>query len=367
MHTTVPHLLAVDEPGETPTRLDLYTQPRPGCPNGWPQDFEEALCPADSRRDPLLPQLLTLESLGIKADFDHYQLQRQEERYCRKRIEEYRRSMNCKKTATGPDCNRLQPDLRLRFTCSRGDPVAVRLRFTWNSTHGQDRLGPVLTGLYNHDHPTDASTDNDYYGLPNTNYGHHSDTRADCNNADTNDLDLDRPQQQQRPGPGPFQHRQQHIATTSTRSTTTMMAATTSCRQLWRIDSRNVDASTTTTTAATTLRRQPPWHVDSRNNNMPTTATHQQPQRQHIDNNYDDHSNNTSTTTTTTTSTGINTRNDVDNNNDININTLASTAATTSTTTTTTTTRIDVVKFNIFTSAISAVAVGPWPVATDPG
>ncbi|KAH9008517.1 hypothetical protein EDB83DRAFT_2531758 [Lactarius deliciosus] len=91
VHTTVPHLLAVDEPGETPTRLDLYAQPRPGCPDGWPRDFEEALCPADSRRDPLLPQLLTLKSLGIKADFDRYRLQRQEEQYCRKRIEEYRR------------------------------------------------------------------------------------------------------------------------------------------------------------------------------------------------------------------------------------------------------------------------------------
>ncbi|KAH9175208.1 hypothetical protein EDB89DRAFT_1904082 [Lactarius sanguifluus] len=75
VHTTVPHLLAVDEPGETPTRLDLYAQPQPGHPDGWPWDFEEALCPVNPRCDPLLPHLLTLESLGIKADFDRYRLQ----------------------------------------------------------------------------------------------------------------------------------------------------------------------------------------------------------------------------------------------------------------------------------------------------
>ncbi|KAH9058978.1 hypothetical protein EDB83DRAFT_2315874 [Lactarius deliciosus] len=72
IHSTIPYALAVNGRGNNPTRIDLYAQPQLGRPNDWPRTFEEALCPATPDRDPLLPWLLVLDDLGVKADFERY-------------------------------------------------------------------------------------------------------------------------------------------------------------------------------------------------------------------------------------------------------------------------------------------------------
>ncbi|KAH9040943.1 hypothetical protein EDB85DRAFT_1886613 [Lactarius pseudohatsudake] len=67
--------------------------------------------------------------------------------------------MNRKKTGTGPDRNRWQPDLRLRFIRPQKFTGCGSSKFGNLDEPPQGRLGPVLTGLYNDNHPpTPAST-----------------------------------------------------------------------------------------------------------------------------------------------------------------------------------------------------------------
>ncbi|KAH9011157.1 hypothetical protein EDB85DRAFT_1901280 [Lactarius pseudohatsudake] len=60
--------------------------------------------------------------------------------------------MNRKKTGTGPDCNRWQPDRRLRFIRSEDFTGCV-------DEPPQGRLGPVSTGLYTNTTPTRKTQD----------------------------------------------------------------------------------------------------------------------------------------------------------------------------------------------------------------
>ncbi|KAH9019628.1 hypothetical protein EDB85DRAFT_1896554 [Lactarius pseudohatsudake] len=158
--------------------------------------------------------------------------------------------MNRKKTGTGPDCNRLQPDLRLPFI--RPEKITgcgSSKSGIWVNRH---RAG------WDH-HRQRASIDND---------NDHSDTRrADCSNnslntsnqagnrANTNNHDID------------HTHVQLNI---------------------------NIASTTTTTTAASTTRRQPRRRsrrrhtgIDSRKDNTSTTVTRRQPQHQQFDNHDD--------------------------------------------------------------------------------
>src|SRR5882757_6147734 len=111
--------------------------------------------------------------------------------------------MNRKKTGTGPDRNRLQPDLRLWFIRPENITGCGSSKFgKWVNRYraGWDRSQPVSAALYSHNQPRpsdNAKFDNADQG----NYDHPSDTRADCSDADVNALD--RPQ-----------HRSQHHANT---------------------------------------------------------------------------------------------------------------------------------------------------------
>ncbi|KAH9024553.1 hypothetical protein EDB85DRAFT_1894262 [Lactarius pseudohatsudake] len=227
--------------------------------------------------------------------------------------------MNRKKTGTGPDCNRLQPDRRLRFirlvnlTGCGSSKSGI-----WVNRHraGWDRSQPVFTTT-----TTPVSTTTPMSLRPRIRH------RADCSaDTDTNDL---RPQQQHprqhrlgqpRLRLRPLRHRQrlidnhdnpQQSTTTTTSKTTTPTAATTTCPQQWHIDSRTIDNHpSTTATAATAIHQQSPRrprrprrrHIDGRKNDTSTAARHRQPQERQTDiintsNHGDGLKNNISTTT----------------------------------------------------------------------
>ncbi|KAH9014641.1 hypothetical protein EDB84DRAFT_1680107 [Lactarius hengduanensis] len=191
--------------------------------------------------------------------------------------------MNRKKTGTGPDRNRLQPDLRLRFIRPENF-TGCGSSLIWKMGEPlQGRLGPVPTGLYSHDQPRpsdNANFDNaDQMGTTTT----LPTPGPDCCDADIDSSD--RPQQRQpqnNHAPSPTttnDHDHQHRVDNHNHNCTNNLANNT---------------STTTATIKTITHRQPQGrHIDNGDTSTAATSTNRQRRRSASNNN-------TSTTTTTT-------------------------------------------------------------------
>ncbi|KAH9028339.1 hypothetical protein EDB85DRAFT_2276382 [Lactarius pseudohatsudake] len=224
--------------------------------------------------------------------------------------------MNRKKTGTGPDCNRLQPDLRLRSFLFWSGTGCGSSGIQSLAEPPQGRLGLVPTGLYSHDHPTTpasirttkcttttiptpgptaATTDINYLGpaLNNnrfknnnraiTNDHHHQhcvdnhDHRRTHNTSTTTpqhqevDDDDDRPQQH---------HVDNHDDDTSTGNDDTTTAATLAHQQPQQRPQQQLDESTSTSTI---------YDDDAQQRRL-------WPQRRHIDNHWHDDHDDSSTT-----------------------------------------------------------------------
>ncbi|KAH9040945.1 hypothetical protein EDB85DRAFT_2253461 [Lactarius pseudohatsudake] len=200
--------------------------------------------------------------------------------------------MNRKKTGTGPDRNRLQPDLRLRFIRPENFTGCGSSQFgKWVNRYraGWDRSQPVFTATTSHDHPTTRTSTTPTRWVLRPPFRHpgrllrrrhrflgpaSTTTTSKQPRAITND-------QRPRPStscrqPQPQLHQQpcqQHVDNHSNdQDDNTSTAARTTHRQRRHLDSGNINKSTTTTIG--------------RNNNTSTTTTtttHRQPQQQHDD------------------------------------------------------------------------------------
>ncbi|KAH9039504.1 hypothetical protein EDB85DRAFT_1887308 [Lactarius pseudohatsudake] len=202
--------------------------------------------------------------------------------------------MNRKKTGTGPDRNRLQPDLRLRFIRPENFTGCGSSQFgKWVNRYraGWDRSQPVFTATTSHDLRQRELRQR----RPDGYYDHPSDTRADCCDADIDSSD--RPQQRQpqnnhAPSPTTNDHDHQHrvdnhnhnctnnLANNTSTTTATIKTITHRQPQGRHIDNGDTSTAATSTnrqrrrSAATTTRRQRRRrHIDSRNNNTTTAAT----------------------------------------------------------------------------------------------
>ncbi|KAH9015281.1 hypothetical protein EDB83DRAFT_2321345 [Lactarius deliciosus] len=208
--------------------------------------------------------------------------------------------MNWKKTGTGPDRNRWQLDLRLRFIRPE--------KFTGC---GSSKFGKWVN---RHRAATTIQQRRLRQRRSNANYDHHSDTRADFSDADVNASDRPQQQQPQKQQPRITNQRLRpsintdHSCTHNTPTTTAMTKTTLRQLQPWPqrqdFNISNGDTSTAATStnrrgrrsAATTTRQQPrprprQPYIGSRNDDMTTaaTSTHQQPQRQSQQQRVDNH------------------------------------------------------------------------------
>ncbi|KAH9016310.1 hypothetical protein EDB85DRAFT_1898184 [Lactarius pseudohatsudake] len=238
--------------------------------------------------------------------------------------------MNRKKTGTGPDCNRWQPDHRLRFirfenltgcgssksgiwvNCHRAGWDWSQPVFTATTTPVSTMTPTSLRPRIRHWADCSADADTNASGLNNNN-------RANTDSDDHDyghDIDNDDNPQQRRP----LQPQRRHVhnggTSTAAPSTTTQAPPQrpqqqyinhhhhdqddqdddTSTPQERHIDNRKTPTAARTThinsrntdtpTAATSTHRQPQErHTDSRKND-----THQEPQHRHVDNHDDDDS-----------------------------------------------------------------------------
>ncbi|KAH9016984.1 hypothetical protein EDB85DRAFT_1897861 [Lactarius pseudohatsudake] len=184
--------------------------------------------------------------------------------------------MNRKKTGTGPDCNRWQPDHRLRFIRPGNFTGCGSSKSgIWVNRHraGWDRSQPVFTTMTTQHRQRHLRV-----------YDHDFDTRADCSaDADTNNLGLNnnnRINTDSDDHDHGHYHRRRHIDNHDN-------------PQQQHVDNHNHnqdDNGGTSTTGAPSSHRQPPkHHDDSRNNkhhddqddNTSTAArtTHRQPRK----------------------------------------------------------------------------------------
>ncbi|KAH9032694.1 hypothetical protein EDB85DRAFT_2289686 [Lactarius pseudohatsudake] len=155
--------------------------------------------------------------------------------------------MNQKKTGTGPDRNRWQPDLRLRFIRPQKFTGCGSSKFGNLDEPPQGRLGPVLTGLYNDNHPlTPASTTTTKYKCTTTVSTPAAPPATSTPTPGWTGLNT-------APTPTTNHHRRRHINPSINRNVDT--PTTTTC---------NNNMPMTTSSTTTTL--------DSRNNDTSTTA-----------------------------------------------------------------------------------------------
>ncbi|KAH9016465.1 hypothetical protein EDB85DRAFT_2155921 [Lactarius pseudohatsudake] len=175
--------------------------------------------------------------------------------------------MNRKKTGTGPDCNRWQPDHRLRFIRFENlTGCGSSKSGIWVNRHraGWDRSQPVFTTT-----TTPVSTRTPTSLRPRIRH------RADCSaDADTNASSLNN---NNRAKTDSDDHDYGH----------------------------NIDNDTSTTTTTCNSRQPQPQDDDlySRNDDMSTTAAHRQPHHRQPPNHHRDGRNSNISTTTTTTKT----------------------------------------------------------------
>ncbi|KAH9017188.1 hypothetical protein EDB85DRAFT_1897781 [Lactarius pseudohatsudake] len=168
--------------------------------------------------------------------------------------------MNRKKTGTGPDRNRLQPDLRLRFIRPENITGCGSSKFgKWVNHYraGWDRSQPVFTVTTSHDHPTTrrrcqclgpasspASTPRQH--RPPTTVVPTSTTTHQPQRRHTDNY-------KQQQDDGDHKSYNDDARQPQRRYPT---AATTTHRQRRHIDNRTINAPTTTTTAPTARRQR---------------------------------------------------------------------------------------------------------------